>query len=123
MREGNGELIVCEKGTEQFRVGKGSEVAVIDVSDPRAYVAFARGNIASGEAYMNKLWESPDLACLFRVIGRNLKHYNQNIEAGLRKKYRDLRNLSPGWYASRAPTPKVILPTTTTWVTTCLPSF
>ncbi len=86
MREGNGELIVCEKGTEQFRVGKGSEVAVIDVSDPRAYVAFARGNIASGEAYMNKLWESPDLACLFRVIGRNLKHYNQNIEAGLRKK-------------------------------------
>ena len=85
MQPGMGELVLCEKGKEQFRAGSGEEIAVIDLLDTRTYAALVQGNTATGEAYMRKMWESPDLACLFRVVGRNLHYYNIYMESGVRK--------------------------------------
>ena len=82
---GTGRIIVREKGKEVISVGSGDEIGEVDIHDPKAYVAFVRGNTASGESYMSGDWDSPDLTKLLTVLARNLMVYNRTLDIGLRK--------------------------------------
>ena len=80
-----GQIVIRQGGKEIVNIGSGAEVGEIDIKDPRAFIAFVQGNTASGESYMAGDWDSPDLAMLFRIVGRNLMSYNQTIDTGIRK--------------------------------------
>ena len=85
LTEGAGRIVISENGKVLISAGSGEEIGEIDIRDSRAYVAFIRGNTASGESYMAGEWESPDLPQLLRVVGRNLRTYNSTVDVGWRK--------------------------------------
>lgn len=83
--EGTGRLVVRENGREVMSAGSGDDVGEVEISDPRAYSAFVRGNTASGESYMAGEWDSPDLPKLLAIVSRNLRTYNRTVDRGFRK--------------------------------------
>lgn len=85
LAEGTGRIVIRENGKEVLSAGSGDEVGEVDVIDPRAYVAFVKGNTDSGESYMAGEWESPDLPKLLAVVSRNLMTYNRTVDVSWRK--------------------------------------
>lgn len=67
-----GELTVREgRRTRVFGPGGGPR-ATIDVRSPRAWPMLAHGGRGLADAYRDGLWDSPDIAAVFRVAARNV---------------------------------------------------
>lgn len=71
-----GSLIIHD-GTETFRFGNASDPAQphaeVNIHSPRAYMkVLMGGTIASGEAYIDGDWSSPDLTAVTRVFSANM---------------------------------------------------
>jgi cyclopropane-fatty-acyl-phospholipid synthase len=47
--------------------------ASVDVYDPRAWAALARGSLGLGETYADGLWDTDDLVALIRIAARELR--------------------------------------------------
>ncbi len=67
-----GELTVHEGGRTQVLGPGGPPSATIEIRSPRAWPMLARGRRGCLEAYREGLWDSPDLATLFRVAAGNV---------------------------------------------------
>lgn len=68
-----GQLTVREPGRPDLVLGPpGAVTAVIEVRSPRAWSTLARGVRGCVDAYVDGLWDSPDLAAVFRVAARNV---------------------------------------------------
>jgi cyclopropane-fatty-acyl-phospholipid synthase len=66
----SGRLIVVE-GERRLVLGQGSPRATVQVNSPRLWPRLLRGSRGMAEAYMQGLWESPDLTMVVRVAARN----------------------------------------------------
>ena len=71
-----GSLIIHD-GTETFRFGNANDPAQphaeVNIHSPRAYMkVLMGGTIASGEAYIDGDWSSPDLTAVTRVFSANM---------------------------------------------------
>ncbi len=65
-----GRLTIVEGGRSQV-LGEGSPQATIQVGSPRFWPMLLHGSRGMAEAYMEGLWESPDLTAVVRVAARN----------------------------------------------------
>jgi cyclopropane-fatty-acyl-phospholipid synthase len=54
-------------------LGHGSPQATVEVRSPRLWPSLLHGSRGMAEAYMEGLWESPDLTAVVRVAARNAK--------------------------------------------------
>ena len=70
---GGGELEVRENGAA---ILPGDE-ARLEITDKRAYPAFACGGLGAAEAYMAGWWRSPDLAAVMRLLSQNIDAANK----------------------------------------------
>ena len=70
---GNGGLEVFENGSA---ILSGDE-AQLEITDKRAYSAFACGGLGAAEAYMAGWWRSPDLAAVMKLLARNIDAANK----------------------------------------------
>jgi cyclopropane-fatty-acyl-phospholipid synthase len=66
-----GRLTVIEDDRETV-FGSGAPQATVHVHDPRAWPQILRGSRGIGEAYMDGLWDTPDLTAVIRVAARNV---------------------------------------------------
>jgi len=72
-RISTGRLTVREEGQPDAVLGPGGSVdATIEVRSPRVWPVIGRGVRGCVEAYVEGLWDSPDLAAVFRVAARNV---------------------------------------------------
>jgi len=74
--------LVLEEGGRIHRFGEqhqhGSVHASIQVKDPAAYLVLLRnGHLGAGEAYMQGLWDSPDLLQVIRLFVLNMETLQQ----------------------------------------------
>jgi cyclopropane-fatty-acyl-phospholipid synthase len=67
-----GQLTVVEDGRETV-FGSGTPQATVRVHSPRAWPLLLRGSRGMGRAYMEGLWETPDLTAVIRVAARNVE--------------------------------------------------
>ncbi len=68
-----GQLTVLE-GDKRFVFGSGAPQATVHVHDRAAWTAMVtRGSRGLGATYRDGLWDSPDLAAVFRVAARNVQ--------------------------------------------------
>jgi cyclopropane-fatty-acyl-phospholipid synthase len=67
----NGRLTVVEGGRRHV-FGHGSPQATVVVRSAGAWTALSRGGRGLAEAYVDGLWDSPDLTAVFEVAARNL---------------------------------------------------
>jgi cyclopropane-fatty-acyl-phospholipid synthase len=65
-----GQLTVVE-GANALELGSGSPRALVHVRSPRLWPKLLSGSRGMAEAYMQGLWDSPDLVGLVRVAARN----------------------------------------------------
>jgi cyclopropane-fatty-acyl-phospholipid synthase len=65
-----GQLIVLE-GERELVLGHGSPRATVKINSPRLWPKLLHGSRGMAEAYMQGLWESPDLTAVVRVAARN----------------------------------------------------
>ena len=65
-----GELTVLE-GERRLVLGGGSPRATVRVNSPQLWPRLLHGSRGLAEAYMQGLWESPDLTAVVRVAARN----------------------------------------------------
>ena len=66
-----GQLTLIEDDRETV-LGSGAPQATIHVLDPKAWSHFLRGSRGMGTAYMDGLWDTPDLTAVIRVAARNV---------------------------------------------------
>jgi cyclopropane-fatty-acyl-phospholipid synthase len=67
---GRGQLTIVERG--QRRVfGRGAPQATVQINSSRTWPLLLRGSRGLAEAYMQGLWDSPDLTAVIRVAARN----------------------------------------------------
>ncbi len=66
----SGQLTVVE-GEHRLVLGHGSPQATVQVRSPRLWPRLLHGSRGMAEAYMQGLWESPDLTAVVRVAARN----------------------------------------------------
>jgi cyclopropane-fatty-acyl-phospholipid synthase len=71
-RIGTGSLTVVEDGSE-WVYGSGTPAATVAVQSPRVWRRLLRGSRGLAEAYVDGLWESPDLTAVVRVAARNVE--------------------------------------------------
>ncbi|MGZ4268274.1 MAG: class I SAM-dependent methyltransferase [Solirubrobacteraceae bacterium] len=68
-----GQLVVLD-GDKRFVFGSGAPQATVHVHDRAAWTAMVtRGSRGLGASYRDGLWDSPDLAAVFRVAARNVE--------------------------------------------------
>jgi cyclopropane-fatty-acyl-phospholipid synthase len=72
----HGQLTVLE-GPRRTVLGAGAPQATIFIRDPRAWPLFLRGSRGLAEAYIEGLWDSPDLTALIRVAARNAASFDR----------------------------------------------
>jgi cyclopropane-fatty-acyl-phospholipid synthase len=70
-RIGSGQLTLVE-GERRTTYGSGVPAATMQIHDPRAWRMFLRGSRGLADAYVDGLWDSPDLTALVRVAARNV---------------------------------------------------
>ena len=66
----SGQLTLVEE-ERRLVLGHGSPQATVQVRSPRVWPRFLHGSRGMAEAYMEGLWESPDLTAVVRVAARN----------------------------------------------------
>jgi cyclopropane-fatty-acyl-phospholipid synthase len=66
----SGQLTIVEDN-QRLVLGRGSPQATVEVRSPRLWPMLAHGSRGLAEAYMDSLWESPDLTAVVRVAARN----------------------------------------------------
>jgi cyclopropane-fatty-acyl-phospholipid synthase len=65
-----GRLTILD-GDRQVVFGEGAPCATLQVNSPRLWPKLLQGSRGMAEAYMQELWESPDLTAVVRVAARN----------------------------------------------------
>ncbi len=65
-----GQLTIVEDG-RRLVLGHGSPRATVEVRSPRCWPMLLHGSRGMAEAYVDGLWESPDLSAVVRVAARN----------------------------------------------------
>ena len=65
-----GQLTILEE-RRQLVLGHGGPQATVEVRSPRLWSMLLHGSRGMAEAYMEGLWESPDLTAVVRVAARN----------------------------------------------------
>ena len=70
----DGNMTIMEQGQKIAEFGKSSDLhAVVNILSPSAYPKLLfGGSIGAGEAYMDGLWNSPDLTHVIQMFARNL---------------------------------------------------
>jgi cyclopropane-fatty-acyl-phospholipid synthase len=68
----SGQLTVVE-GEHRLVLGHGSPQATVQVRSPHLWPRLLHGSRGMAEAYMQGLWESPDLTAVVRVAARNAR--------------------------------------------------
>jgi cyclopropane-fatty-acyl-phospholipid synthase len=71
-----GRLTVVE-GERRLVLGHGSPQATVQVRSPRLWPRLLHGSRGMAEAYMQGLWESPDLTAVVRVAARNARSLDE----------------------------------------------
>jgi cyclopropane-fatty-acyl-phospholipid synthase len=66
----SGQLTIVE-GNQRLVLGRGSPQATVEVRSPRVWPMLAHGSRGLADAYVDGLWESPDLTAVVRVAARN----------------------------------------------------
>ena len=95
-----GQLTVVEDGREERYGAPGDISARLEVREPRMWRrAIAGGGVGFGEAYVDGLWDSPDLVAVLRILARNVDRLNRLMRNPLTR-LRGLSGLLPG----RSPT-------------------
>src|SRR5207302_6183595 len=59
------------------RFGGGAPHATVNVGSPRAWPMLLHGSRGLGEAYMDGLWNSPDLTAVVRLAARNMRGFDR----------------------------------------------
>ncbi len=72
----SGQLTVVE-GERRLVLGHGSPQATVQVRSPRLWPRLLHGSRGMAEAYMQGLWESPDLTAVVRVAARNARSLDE----------------------------------------------
>jgi cyclopropane-fatty-acyl-phospholipid synthase len=72
----SGQLTVVE-GARRLVLGHGSPRATVHVRSPRLWPRLLHGSCGMAEAYMQGLWESPDLTAVVRVAARNARSLDE----------------------------------------------
>jgi cyclopropane-fatty-acyl-phospholipid synthase len=72
----SGQLTVVE-GECRLVLGHGSPRATVQVRSPRLWPRLLHGSRGMAEAYMQGLWESPDLTAVVRVAARNARSLDE----------------------------------------------
>jgi cyclopropane-fatty-acyl-phospholipid synthase len=67
-----GQLTIAE-GTRRTTYGSGTPQATVVVHDPALWPRLAHGGLGLAEAYVDGLWDTPDLTALIRLAARNLR--------------------------------------------------
>jgi cyclopropane-fatty-acyl-phospholipid synthase len=67
----SGQLTILEDG-QRLVVGHGSPRATVHINSPDAWPLLLHGSRGMGEAYMEGLWDTPDLTAVVRVAARNI---------------------------------------------------
>jgi cyclopropane-fatty-acyl-phospholipid synthase len=65
-----GQLTIVEDG-RRLVLGQGSPQATVEVRSPHCWPMLLHGSRGMAEAYIDGLWESPDLSAVVRVAARN----------------------------------------------------
>ena len=68
-----GQLTILEDD-DAVVFGEGAPQATVHIRDPRAWPKLLLGSRGMAEAYMDGLWETPDLTAVIRVAARNVGH-------------------------------------------------
>jgi cyclopropane-fatty-acyl-phospholipid synthase len=71
-----GQLTVVE-GERRLVLGHGSPQATVQVRSPHLWPRLLHGSRGMAEAYMQGLWESPDLTAVVRVAARNARSLDE----------------------------------------------
>jgi cyclopropane-fatty-acyl-phospholipid synthase len=66
-----GRLTIVEGG-QRIVIGEGAPQATVVVRSPKLWPALLRGGTGLGEAYVDGLWDSPDLTAVAELAGRNV---------------------------------------------------
>jgi cyclopropane-fatty-acyl-phospholipid synthase len=72
----SGQLTVVE-GERRLVLGHGSPQATVQVRSPRLWPRLLHGSRGMAEAYMQGLWESPDLTAVLRVAACNTRSLDE----------------------------------------------
>ena len=72
----HGEFTLLE-GTRLRRFGSGAPHATVNVGSPRAWPMLLHGSRGLAEAYMDGLWNSPDLTAVVRLAARNMLGFDR----------------------------------------------
>jgi len=72
----HGEFTLLE-GTRLRRFGGGAPNATVNVCSPRAWPMLLHGSRGLAEAYMDGLWDSPDLTAVVRLAARNMHAFDR----------------------------------------------
>jgi cyclopropane-fatty-acyl-phospholipid synthase len=72
----SGQLTIVED-ERQLVLGHGSPQATVHVRSPRLWPRLLHGSRGMAEAYMQGLWESPDLTAVVRIAARNARSLDE----------------------------------------------
>jgi cyclopropane-fatty-acyl-phospholipid synthase len=72
----SGQLTVVE-GERQLVLGHGSPQATVQVHSPSLWPRLLHGSRGMAEAYVQGLWESPDLTAVVRIAARNARSLDE----------------------------------------------
>ncbi|MBV8527234.1 MAG: SAM-dependent methyltransferase, partial [Candidatus Dormibacteraeota bacterium] len=73
-----GQLIVVEKGREERYGTSGDITARLEVREPGMWRrAISGGGVGFGEAYIDGMWDSPDMVAVLRILARNIDRLNR----------------------------------------------
>ena len=81
----SGQLTIVE-GERRLVLGHGSPRATVQVRSPRLWPRLLHGSRGMAEAYMQGLWESPDLTAVVRVAARNASSLDRVASSRLRRR-------------------------------------
>ena len=99
-------------------LGHGSPQATVQVRSPRLWPMLLHGSRGMAEAYMQGLWESPDLTAVVRVAARNAGSLDE-WRRGSRRRGSRCRLRGASALATRARAAAMASPPTTTSGTSC----
>ena len=71
-----GRLTIVE-GDRETVFGHGAPQATVHIHDPKAWPQILRGSRGMGTAYMDGLWDTPDLTAVIRVAARNVDRLDE----------------------------------------------
>jgi cyclopropane-fatty-acyl-phospholipid synthase len=71
-----GQLTIVE-GAHTAVFGSGAPQATVQIHDPAAWTKLLLGSRGMGEAYMDGLWDTPDLTAVIRVAARNVDRIDE----------------------------------------------